>query len=523
MRMRIASLALALTVAAGRAGADPTAVPIVTLPDDALGAPFWAAVRLVEELPAPYVEEEFFVEGTASVYNYATLPAVRGDVVEIPELSELPYKTRIIVRRPADPADFDGTVVIEWMNSTSGFDVSTVWDLSAEYFAREGKVYVGWTNSNQSLAFLLGGCRPIELLPASCGSRYESLVISENGQAYEIGSQIATLLRDPQASPLPEGYDVERVYHAGQSQQGGSMVTYASAFHLPGVNDGYFIQNAGTARAINGGEPCGPAAPPFPDCTPVLEDDQRLVDTDLPVPVVRMQTETDLALLGVLGSGTRQEDTPNFRYYEIAGGAHSPFHDVELFGVGIPISIFCAEELNSMGDGPVFVSYVVNAMWENLERQVIDGVPPPRGEPVKSAGGEIARDAFGNALGGIRLPELDVPVATYGPTASVSPTLPPFVPAGLANLFCRLTGTVEPFSEALLGALYPTPAAFREPYLDATQALVETGFLLPEDAAKLVQAVPEPGPALLGAAALASLALSARTRRKIRDGRREAR
>src|SRR5690606_5934823 len=342
MRMRIASLALVLALAAGRAAADPTALPIVTLPDDSLGEPFWAAVRLVEDLPVPYVEEEFFIEGTASVYNYATLPAVRGQIVEIPELSELPYKTRIIVRRPADPAHFDGTVVIEWMNSTSGFDVSTVWDLSAEYFAREGKVYVGWTNSNQSLAFLLGGCQPVEFLPATCGTRYASLLISENGQAYEIGSQIATLMRDPQASPLPEEYVVERVYHAGQSQQGGSIVTYASAFHLPGVNDGYFIQNAGTARAINGGEPCGPAAPPFPDCTPVLEDDQRLVDTDLPVPVVRMQTETDLALLGVLGSGTRQQDTPNFRYYEIAGGAHSPFHDVELFGVGIPISIFCA-------------------------------------------------------------------------------------------------------------------------------------------------------------------------------------
>lgn len=510
------TLALALPAAA----ADP---PILSLPDDELGAPFWAAIRLVEDLEQPYVEEEFFLAGTATVYNYRTLPPVRGDIEPIPAQTDLPYKTRFVVRRPADPADFNGTVVIEWMNSTSGFDVGAVWDTSAEYFARKGVVYVGWTNSNQSLAFLLGGCQPVPFLPATCATRYQDLLLSDNGQAYEIGNQLARLFRDPQTSPLPEGYDVARIFHSGQSQQGGSIVTYASAFHDPEASDGYFVQTAGVARAINGGVSCtAQGAPAFPDCTPALEGDQRLVRTDLPVPVYRMQTETDLAVLGVISGGTRQEDSDGFRYYELAGAAHTPVHEVELFGLPISLATFCAEELNSLADGPVFGAYAVNAMWESLERQVEEGTPPPRGERVKTVGNAIARDVFGNALGGVRMPELDVPVATYGPTATVSPDLLPIIPFNLANLFCVLTGTTTPFEEPLLALLYPTRNDFLGPYFAATDALVEARFLLPEDAALLkARAVPEAAGAWGAVATLTALA--ARSRARSRRGRRSDR
>lgn len=496
--------ALVTAMALPAAGAEP---PVVTLPDDSLGAPFWAVIREIADLEQPYVEEEFFLEGTATVFNYRTLPPVRGDIEPIPDQTDLPYKTRFVVRRPADPADFNGTVVIEWMNSTSGFDVAAVWDTSAEYFARKGIVYVGWTNSNQSLAFLLGGCQPVPLLPATCATRYQDLLLSENGQAYEIGSQLARLLRNPDTSPLPANYAVERIFHSGQSQQGGSIVTYASAFHDPDASDGYFVQTAGVARAINGGVSCtAEGAPAFPDCTPALEGEERLVRTDLPVPVYRMQTETDLAVLGVLSGGTRQEDIAGFRYYELAGSAHTTVHEVELFGLPIALETFCAEPLNSLADGPVFGAFVVNALWENLELQLEDGVAAPRGEPIKTVGDTIARDVFGNALGGVRLPELDVPVARYGPSATVSPDLLPFIPANLANLFCFLTGTTTPFSDSLLELLYPTRDDFLDPYFAATDALVEARFLLPEDAQFLKsRAVPEAHGAWLGLATVLGL------------------
>jgi len=109
MRMRIASITALLALAATPAAAAPTALPVVSLPDDQLGAPFWASIRLVEELEEPYVEEEFFIEGTATVYNYATLPAVRGDIVAIPAQTELPYKTRFVQQNSWHPVGSEPT------------------------------------------------------------------------------------------------------------------------------------------------------------------------------------------------------------------------------------------------------------------------------------------------------------------------------------------------------------------------------------------------------------------------------
>ena len=84
-----------------------------------------------------YVEEEYFVSGESTLFNYANdPPAGPTDIVPIQE--DVPYTTRLIVRRPADPKDFNGTVVIEWWNSTAGFDTAPAWDPSAEYFTRSG-------------------------------------------------------------------------------------------------------------------------------------------------------------------------------------------------------------------------------------------------------------------------------------------------------------------------------------------------------------------------------------------------
>ena len=304
---------VALTLPLKLALADPTGPLTLSRPDDALGPMHEPAVRGLDDSESGYVVEEFFIAGEATVYNYRTNPPKRGDIVPIEDQTNLPYQTRLIVRRPAEPEDFNGTVVIEWWNSTAGFDTAPVWDPSHEYFTRKGIVYIGWTNSNQSISFLVNNCNPIPEFAFlnSCGPIYESLFLTDNGQAYEIGSQIANALKNGPNSPLPDEYEVERVFHAGQSQQGGSMVTYASAFHLEGVNDGYFVQAAGTARDINAGTECDdPEAAPFPDCTPELEGKQRLVRTNLPVPVYRAHTESDMPR--VISGETRQKDTKTF-------------------------------------------------------------------------------------------------------------------------------------------------------------------------------------------------------------------
>jgi len=90
-----------------------------------------------------YVEEEFFIQGTANRYNTPnqTNPdsSSTGTIIS----SGNPYKTRMVVRRPADPSKFNGVVLVEWYNVTNNFDAENVWFFNWENIMRSGYVWVG--------------------------------------------------------------------------------------------------------------------------------------------------------------------------------------------------------------------------------------------------------------------------------------------------------------------------------------------------------------------------------------------
>lgn len=84
---------------------------------------------------------------------------------------------------------------------------------------------------------------------------------------------------------------------------------------------------------------------------------------------------------------------------------------------------------------------------------------------------EVERDAFGNALEGIRIPPIAVATATHG------------APNGLrANLRCFLLGYELPFSDADLRALYAGSVDYATRVRRAADEAQSLGFLLPEDA-----------------------------------------
>ena len=95
-----AALAFALiaclpAASAGAAVPNPTVsgpIPETVPPGDPSHDYIFFTSDLVEQFG--YVEEEFFIEGTANTYN--TPPLATGSV----PTSGNPYKTRIIVRRP---------------------------------------------------------------------------------------------------------------------------------------------------------------------------------------------------------------------------------------------------------------------------------------------------------------------------------------------------------------------------------------------------------------------------------------
>jgi hypothetical protein len=485
------TLLLARTAFAG-----PTDPVSVTTPPAGQGDAFVPGSRSIEDLPMDYVEEEYFISGFSTLFSYGQNPA-RGPTDIIPIQEDVPYKTRMILRRPERSNKFNGTVVIEWWNSTAGFDTAPAWDASAEYFARNGIAYVGVTNSTTSLSFLTTGCSLFAFLPPTCGTRYSSLSLPENGLAFEMLSQIANLLKsDSPGNPIPPEFEVERIYHAGQSQQGGSVITYASAFDLPGVNDGYFVQQAATARPINFGPACdAEGSPPFPDCTPRLQYPDNLVRTDLQVPVYQANTQLDFEVL--FGTVGRQFDTPTFRYYEIAGGGHVTTHKgIELIPADVlgpdPVLLedLCEKPINSTADGPVFASYVFNALWERMQEQSTKGTSPPAGVLMETFNGNVELDEFGNGLGGVRLPSINVPTATYTSGNVADPTLPPFLKP-IGNLACFLAGSVTPFDEATLDMLYPNHGTYVSQVSHAVKSLKSQGLLLQSDAVKIKELAQE--------------------------------
>ena len=86
-----------------------------------------------------FVEEEYLVSGTANVYDWPTDP-MQSLIVKY---SNAPYGTRILVRRPADPARFSGTVLVETMNPARGFDMAIMHGFLSEHILETNSVWVG--------------------------------------------------------------------------------------------------------------------------------------------------------------------------------------------------------------------------------------------------------------------------------------------------------------------------------------------------------------------------------------------
>ena len=78
-----------------------------------------------------YVEDEYFMSGTANVYDE---DAFQNPRIAIPDV---PYTTRLLVRRPADKKRFSGNIVIEVLNATAMIDIDRMWVDTWRFFYEE--------------------------------------------------------------------------------------------------------------------------------------------------------------------------------------------------------------------------------------------------------------------------------------------------------------------------------------------------------------------------------------------------
>jgi hypothetical protein len=171
----------------------------------------------------------------------------------------------------------------------------------------------------------------------------------------------------------------------------------------------------------------------------------------------------------MLGSyWVRQADNEFFRFWEIAGNAHADLYLLEAMGV--------PELCPAPNDGPQH--YVIRAALQHLVRWAQGGAPPPSAPFIElvstSSTVVVARDEHGNALGGVRAPQLDVPIVTHSGLA----------PSGVPG-WCFLFGSTTPFDEDKLAKLYPNHSTYISKFNEATNDAVKAGFILNYDAQEL--------------------------------------
>ena len=406
-----------------------------------------------------YVEAEHFIGGTASAYARVGTWDATGRWQAQPATPK-GFATRILVRRPADPDVFNGVVVVEWLNVTSGTDLDALFRSAHTELLGKGYAWVGVSAQQAG----------VDGLKQQDPERYRNLQHPGDAYAYDIFTRAGRIVADP-TSPVLGGLRPQVVLASGASQSASALLTYINAVHpLAHVYDGFqVVSHLGFALGLGDGQSM---------------PDRPVVRTDVDVPVLDIQFETELVLFRT--HLNRQEDHPNFRLWELAGSAHGAEYGRSLTWPPDPTTPGdpCTERINS---APQFA--LGKAATAALARWATEGVAPPSAPRLtlgdSAAPDPIARDQYGNALGGIRYPHVEVPVARVDGVQNTAPS----GATPIERLVCMLSGRTLPFSATQLAELYPTADDYVTRFGAAADQAVDAGFLLPEDADVLTAAV----------------------------------
>ena len=327
---------------------------------------------------------------------------------------------------------------------------------------------------------------------------------------------LAHAARDAAGTPNPLAGSVSRTLATGKSQDGRFLKT----FLLNGFNraegrrvfDGMhvFVSGAGLLPILRSGTGPGSSAdgaPNFADPEfPGVHDGPLTVGAivaaaeargEVPPKAMLLNSTVDYASLraslGRTGaSGTADLALPgNVRMYDVAGASH--------------VTVLKAEAC-ALPPGRLDWAPVARATLQRLDGWVARNESPPetRLMPLEPATGDPAvlqapkalpeavvqvprRDADGNPQGGVRLPDIAVPLGVHG-----------LQNAPLSTFTCSLVGAYRPFARHAGGGGPPSLAEryrSQADYVNRVRAAAREaeaqGFLLPEDAAVVVNAAAE--------------------------------
>ena len=198
-----------------------------------------------------YIQQEFFAAGIATAFTAKSEPS-NGRLTVVPG-TKASYRTRMLVRRPKNPAHFNGNVVVEWMNVSAG-ESAPDWDYLNPELMRAGYAYVAVSVQHLGVdggAPILGTPGGSANATASGGlvgsepARYATLHQPGDQYALDIYAQIGQALRNPKNNVLGTLHP-KHILALGESQSAFYLTTYANALQpLTHTFDGIFIHSRG--------------------------------------------------------------------------------------------------------------------------------------------------------------------------------------------------------------------------------------------------------------------------------------
>jgi len=367
-----------------------------------------------------YVTKEYFVSGKAN-----------GQ----------PYKTRIVIRKPADDSKFSGLVLAESMHPSGN---PWMFHFTHTYSMTEGHIGLEiLTSATQGFT---------EFNP----ERYRDLSLG-TGQTGEIIAQVGALIKSKQRDNPLAGLAIRKMVLAGSSASAGVVVNY-----LPT----HMVQRLADMKPIYDG-----FMPTSNGAT------LRFVD----VPMIQVPTMRET----MSGATVRPDgDVPGnqFRVYEFAGMAHIDSRDAAAYypdPCRLPISRFPMA---------AYMSVALHHLWQWLDK----GTAPPHADRIymdyntDGDGSLMALDEFGNVKGGIRTTYVDLPTSKIGvPNAGADPPIKnphPFIAArgeAAQNQLCGLANYEIPLAQAQLKKLYKDKKDYQARVQQRYDELMKQGWALP--------------------------------------------
>lgn len=398
----------------------PTAValPTVTGPITGPGAEYPSVVSLAPGkglAEFKYAATEYFISGTAN-----------GQ----------PYKTRLVVRMPANKSKFSGLVMVEPMHPSGNahmFEMTSIYTM---------------TSGHAAVEVVAGG---LQQVIDSNPERYKDLKVANN-QTNEILAQVGSLVKAKGSNSPFAGLTVRKMVLGGTSATAATLIQYLPAHMVYRTPD--------MQRIFDG----------------FLPTSNGSVIRQIDVPMIHVPTMLEVSNANITTRPDGDAPGDQYRVYEFPGMGHVDTKDnvrLQPNPCAIPLSTFPMQAYMSIA-------------LDNLYKWVDKGITPPKADRIIKEGAAMAPDEHGNPKGGIRSPYVDVPVTKYGVPNKAANPLPAKTSeyvtkngAQGAQQMCGLSAFQNDFAKEDLKKMYGSKKAYQGKVKSRVAELEKAGWSLP--------------------------------------------